>query len=149
MHAAETGTLPDVSAVHLFLELTRALTSELSGHNRALCELDVAEVEKRLMTEREICAELGCLFQMGTMRSFERMACETGSPLKTSERSRLLWKDVRTAAGELSAVLRTHAALALRSRRSMHALANVLCTSGGPTSGTCSGAQSFSASYGA
>ncbi len=136
MHTPETATLMDVTAVRRLLELIRALTSELSGHNHAIGEFDVAEVEKRLMTERKICGEMDRLLQLRQMKVSE-------------EDSHLPREEVRTAVRELSTVLRTHAALTWRSRRSMHALANVLCTSGGLPSGTYSGGRSFSASNGA
>jgi hypothetical protein len=150
MRAPGSETLSDASAMRRFSELLWALASELSEHNRAISELDISQIQQRLVAEHSICAELSCLFPRteNAMRSIERISSEAEAPSETREQLRLLCGNIRAAACELSDVLRAHVALTLRSRRSMRALTNVLSSWWGQSSGAYSGGGNFSAPYG-
>jgi hypothetical protein len=148
IHGSDASS--DTSALCRFLELLRTLMAELREHNRAISEVDVLEVEQRLVAEHNICAELGCLFPQITnaMQSIHRELFQAKADSETEGQLYSLCEHIRIAASELSDVLRTHVALTLRSRKSMRALANVLCMySGQPLEGSA-GVVKLGGSYG-
>lgn len=142
------GMLSDAGTLHHFLKLLQALNSELREHNRAICELDISQVQQRLASEHDICTELSCLFPRveNTMRSMGRIRSE--APPGTEEQLRLLCGSICTSSRELSYALRVHLALTLRSRRSMRALTNVLSSFSAHSPENYSRGVNFGASYG-
>lgn len=148
MRAPGSEMFSDVGALGHFLELLRTLASELHEHNRAISELDIAQVQQRLATEHNVCTELSYLFPRveDAMRSTDRARSE--APSETGDNLRSLCGNVRPAARELSGVLRAHVALTLRSRRSMRILTNVLSSSPRQSLGDYPGDGNFSAPYG-
>jgi hypothetical protein len=100
-----------MSDLERFLELLRALSSQLREHNRAISRLNIAQVQQRLENEHEICGELVCLFPQ-IENALRNNGCQPA--LETGEALRSLGGKIHVAARELSGTLRTHLAVAVR-----------------------------------